>query len=198
MLTHAELLAAVLYDRETGKFFDRVTGRVLGTRHTVRGGAYWRIRFRGKRYLAHVLAYFYCTGKWPEHQVDHRDTDGLNNRWENLRDATHQQNQYNRRVYNNNALGVKGVRATRTGKFSARVCIRGKAKHLGTFASVEEARDAFLKYAREIQGDFTYDDNFSKSDRGFGVGKQCPADDVRAALSACDPCRVADAQGILA
>lgn len=197
MLSHAELLAAVIYDRETGKFFDRVTGRTMGTLHACSRSTYWRIRFRGKRYLAHVLAYFYVTGTWAE-QVDHRDTDSLNNRWNNLRHATQQQNQFNRRVYKNNALGVKGVSRTKSGKFCAKITICGKQKHLGTFATVEEAGDAFKKQAREIQGEYFYDDNICESDRRQSIREQHSADDVRADLSACNSFRAYDASGVLA
>jgi hypothetical protein len=47
-------------------------------------------------YLASRLAWLYMTGRWPKEEIDHIDRDKGNDRWENLREATHQQNQLNR------------------------------------------------------------------------------------------------------
>ena len=62
---------------------------------------YTVIRFRGKLYLAHRLAWFYMTGEWPREQIDHKDGVRLNNKWDNLREATPGQNNMNR-----TAIGV--------------------------------------------------------------------------------------------
>lgn len=44
-----------------------------------------------------------------DREVDHCDGDSLNNRKENLRICTHQQNMMNRKRHKNNKSGVKGV-----------------------------------------------------------------------------------------
>ena len=38
------------------------------------------------------MAFLYVNGSFPSHVIDHRDTDGTNNRWDNLRPATNSQN----------------------------------------------------------------------------------------------------------
>lgn len=191
-LTHAELLERVSYDPETGIFTNRKTGRVLGTRHQSRSRAnapvYLRIRIGNTRVLAHVLAYFYMTGKWAPEQVDHRDNDGLNNRWENLRACTNAENQSNRPATICNTTGVKGVAWNRRDKcYYVTIQHQGRRFHLGCFKTIEEARAAYEAKAREVQGEFFYDDNKSKSNRRQRVGEQHSTNDNGACVSAGDP-----------
>jgi hypothetical protein len=86
-------------------------------------------------------------------EVDHRDGDGLNNRRRNMRIATHSQNMHNTRRNKNNTSGFKGVDFS-FGKWRARIKIKGKKKHLGMFASPEEAHAAYCTASRELHGEF--------------------------------------------
>jgi hypothetical protein len=67
-----------------------------------------QLQIEHSQYLAHRVAWFYVTGKWPENQIDHRDGDGWNNRFSNLRKATHTQNLYNQKR-RPGGTGVKGI-----------------------------------------------------------------------------------------
>src|SRR6266576_2835144 len=71
------------------------------------GQDYNKIMVEGTTYALHVLAWFYMTGEW--RQVDHKDRIKSNNRFDNLRPATAQQNLGNQSVRCTNLLGVKGV-----------------------------------------------------------------------------------------
>ena len=62
-----------------------------------------------KIYKAHHVAWFIYYGCVPSNVVDHKDGVGDNNTKRNLRDVTNAQNQQNRKISQNNALGVKGV-----------------------------------------------------------------------------------------
>lgn len=87
-------------------------------------------------------------GQW----VDHRDGDTANCTRSNLRIATASQNQANsgRRCHKQSSR-YKGVFATGTaGKFKAMLCNR----HLGVFASEEEAAAAYDHAAQKKWGDF--------------------------------------------
>ena len=53
---------------------------------------YWRLKVDGRSYLSSRLAVFYMTGEWPLSEIDHKDLDHANDRWNNLRPATHSQN----------------------------------------------------------------------------------------------------------
>lgn len=62
-----------------------------------------------KHHRASRLAWLYMTGVWPEHEVDHEDTNPANNRWGNLRSATSSQNKWNQGIRIDNQTGYKGV-----------------------------------------------------------------------------------------
>jgi hypothetical protein len=66
--------------------------------------------------------------------VDHIDGDTLNNRRSNLRIATRQENDKNRRLQKNSTTGLKGVFALKNGFFSASIRANGKSRYLGTFS----------------------------------------------------------------
>ena len=100
---------------------------------------YRRIQIEGKRYRAHRLIWKYHYGKDPKEFIDHIDGNKTNNNMENLREATNQQNGFNRGPQKNNKLGIKGVRKQRN-KYRATIIINGENKHLGLFFTIEEAR----------------------------------------------------------
>src|SRR6267154_1999362 len=55
-----------------------------------------KIGIKKKVYMAHRIIWAWMTGHWPDHEIDHRDGCSANNRWKNLREATHSQNQHNK------------------------------------------------------------------------------------------------------
>jgi len=116
---------------------------------------YIRIRFDGTYYQAHRLAFLYMTGRWPNEMIDHIDTVKHNNKWENLREATRQENGYNRSHQRDNKLGVKGVHIHQ-GKYLAQICIDGHPRYLGSYKTLEEAKYAYDSVTENIQGEFAY------------------------------------------
>lgn len=80
---------------------------------------------------------------------DHVDRNGLNNTRDNLRQATSSQNKANQGLQSNNTSGVKGVSFHKgSGRWEARVKIKGKSHHLGMYDDLTEAGEA-VKSARE-------------------------------------------------
>ena len=158
-LTRARLRKLLHYNPKTGEFrwrkrpcnsvhLDRPAGHVQPPE------GYLCIGIDRRLYKAHQLACFYMTGRWGRPSIDHRDGDASNNRWNNLRRATRSQNNANRRRQRNNTSGYKGVYLCRSGRWGAAIQINGKSKHLGTFASPQEAHAAYVKAARKYQGEF--------------------------------------------
>lgn len=142
-MTHKELLALLHYDKALGWFMWRVdhgkkirAGAVAGWE----GNGYVRIGIGYRIYQAAQLAYFYVAGKWPEHEVDHRDRNPGHNAWRNLRPATHKQNLENRVAQSNNTSGYPGVSwdAAR-GKWVAYIKHHGRNIRLGRFGEKMKA-----------------------------------------------------------
>lgn len=87
--------------------------------------------------------------------VDHRDGNGLNNAFENLRVATPAQNSQNRSPNRRSVTGLKGVSFSKSQKkFHAQIRHDRKKIHLGSFAAIEDAARAYDAKALELFGEF--------------------------------------------
>lgn len=94
VIPHDVLVACVNYVPESGWFVRKgdtiPTGRVKG--------GYRYVKVGNKEYPAHRLAYYYMTGTYPppDVEIDHDDSDSLNNRWANLKPMTRTGNRQKR------------------------------------------------------------------------------------------------------
>lgn len=96
-------------------------------------------------------------------EADHRDENGLNNRRENIRLATHQQNNFNRGKRKTNSRGekprskYKGISFDKArGKWSAELWLNGKKFFLGRFVKEIDAKKAYDVAAKKFHGQFIY------------------------------------------
>lgn len=158
-LTQAELIRLLNYDPETGVFTHKArrcgvtVGSVAGS--VDRGHGYSRIKIDERLYLAHRLAWLYVYGEWPAQQIDHRDRDRGNNRINNLRCATASENMFNKPIYKNNSSGAKGVSWHKQHrKYIATIHCNGKSRHLGLFATVDEASAVYQEACKRLHGQF--------------------------------------------
>lgn len=139
------------YDPNTGVFIWLIT-RPKIKKGTIAGNTkksrvpYILIGIDGKQYYGHRLAWLYMTGIEPKEMVDHRDGNGLNNKWDNLREANKSQNARNCKVKSNSKSGVKGISKNRKG-YLVKVC-------LGTYATMEEAVEVYNKAISQFYGEF--------------------------------------------
>lgn len=153
-----ELHRILHYEPETGIFTwaektsrKVVVGAVAGC--ATKAG-YIVIGINGKLYYAHQLAWLYQTGEWLP-RIDHKDGDGTNNAWDNLRPATAKQNALNSKRAANNSSGFKGVSWHKAaGKWAAHICAGGKKTHLGLYEGAEEAHAAYVLAARTVDPNF--------------------------------------------
>ena len=102
--------------------------------------------FNGRQLKEHREVFFLWYGYYPD-QIDHINGVKDDNRAENLRPVTSQQNQYNR-------VGISGVRKIRNGLFEARISFEGKRKNLGRFSCLTAAHLAYLKAAKGLYKDW--------------------------------------------
>lgn len=150
-LTAETLREQFYYSRELGEFFRRREhqGNPPWARcgYTVTKG-YRQMRVGGVAYRVHRLAWLYVTGEWPEQQIDHENRIKGDNRWDNLRDVTQRKNKLNTPMYKNNTSGFRGV--SRYGaRWMAQITEHGKRRHIGYFATPEEASAAYEKVRGE-------------------------------------------------
>ena len=106
------------------------------------------VQVDGKKMLVHRVIWMLHYGNCPEF-LDHIDGNPLNNKIENLRPATKQQNAMNRKIRCNNSTGFKGIYQLPSKKFAASICVDGKNSYLGVFETPELAQAAYIVAANK-------------------------------------------------
>lgn len=147
-LTQERLKQLLHYDPDTGVFtwianVNRMAriGDVAGSVNKVYEYVY--IQVLKKKYRAHRLAWLYVHGSFPKNEIDHIDHDRLNNRIDNLRDVTRQENKKNTSISSSNTSGFMGVCWDNSvEKWMVTISISGKRKTLGRFTNINDAIEA--------------------------------------------------------
>ena len=118
--------------------------------------SYRLIQLNHSKYKAHRLAYYMYHGIDPaEKQIDHIDGNGLNNKINNLRLATHSDNGKNRNLNKNNTSGVTGVIwGKQRGRWRAQIKLNGKFKFLGHYSNIQDAIQARKEGEKKYFGKF--------------------------------------------
>ena len=156
------------YDPETGALVWRVRDVSFftdGEKSAIHSMRRWNTRYAGKpalnckgtagyfsgnifnrKYFAHRVAWAIYSGAWPERQIDHINGNTLDNRIENLRSATNQENGKNRAIGTNNTSGAIGVYwSIDKSKWLVKINKNGKRKHIGYFKNKDDAISARAK-----------------------------------------------------
>lgn len=170
--TQSELKEILYYDPETGGFWwrerptssfeterkirnwwnARFAGAVAGSLHQ---DGYYRLKINGRSFLSHRVAWLYVYGSMPKNDlmIDHINGDPSDNRISNLRPASAAENAANQVRRINNTSGYKGVVRLR-GKWVAQITANGQGRHIGVFATKEEAYAAYCAAAQQLHGEF--------------------------------------------
>ncbi|ALJ98907.1 endonuclease [Escherichia phage C119] len=124
----------------------RYQGKEAGA---IRNG-YLQTEINGKCYFCHRIMWEMINGRIPDGMcIDHLNHKRDDNRIENLRVVSHQDNCKNQSLRLKNKSGVSGVYWNKkANKWLAQISIKGKRKHVGFFLSISDAENA-IKQARK-------------------------------------------------
>jgi HNH endonuclease len=138
------------WNMANGKYAGKVAGSIQK-----KGYRTVEISKDGKTYALRVYRIIWAmmTGEWPAEEIDHIDLDKDNNKWGNLREATHVENCHNRSVRSDSKTGIKGV-SKRRQKYIAVITSNGVTHYLGQFDTAEEASVSYAKAAEIHHGNF--------------------------------------------
>lgn len=109
--------------------------------------------------IAARLIFLYMTGYWPINHVDHINGVSTDNRWNNLRDVTCQENLRNQKIRKNNRSGKSGVswrECRQKWQVSGSVTDKGVRKriYIGSYDDLEDAIEARIHW-ETLQGNFS-------------------------------------------
>lgn len=127
------------------------SGHIAGS--VDKGHGYRVVRYQGKAFLAHRLAWFLYYGRWPKNMIDHINGNKTDNRIKNLRDVT-------RSINRRNTFKTRAGRLTgcdfhkQMKKWRARIIVNGQEQSLGLFPTEIEAHNAFLQAYEKHFGPF--------------------------------------------
>lgn len=171
-LTHSDLVGIVEYNPETGIFTWRHRGHDICS--CSRSREAWNGNFAGKqagsigangymyttffnkhKVLLHSLAWFYMKKIWPDKYIDHINGDRIDNRFNNLREATASQNAANAKIRTDNKSGHKNVFwNSQKQMWHVRLVAEKRPIHIGFFSDIDVAADAAKKARIKFHKDY--------------------------------------------
>jgi hypothetical protein len=151
----ADLIKTNLEYKDGNLFWTKTFGRkIKGKKAGCPNKGYVMVGLNGKLYSAHRIIFFMHKGFCPQF-IDHIDGNRSNNKIENLRPATINENARNSKKPSHNTSGYKGVCWDKNrNKWMAHITINNKFKSLGRFDEIESARLAYANAAKKYFGEF--------------------------------------------
>jgi len=127
-------------------------GKIAGT---TKNNGVVEIKLNGATYKASRVIWAMQTGEVNFGIIDHIDGNPSNNRFENLRKVSAQQNAQNRNNKSKNSSGITGVTWHKPSKkWWVRVTVNGKTHSLGLYDDITDAANVILSCKREWFGEF--------------------------------------------
>lgn len=154
------------YEPETGLLRWKVHIYRIKKPGDVAGGlnnkGYMEVRYNGITYMAHRVCWYLYTGQeLGDVHIDHKDGNRANNRIDNLRLCTPQQNAVNKLKREGTTSKYKGVSfCRRHNKWLAQIRILSRSHYLGYYTTELEAHKAYCVAAIAEHDEFA---NFGKN-----------------------------------
>jgi hypothetical protein len=147
------------YNPETGEFTNKITGRKAST--TKSRYIYIKVRIGniGKTLLAHRAAWIMYYGDIDNTKcIDHINRNKTDNRIENLRLVTIQENAQNSKARNSisDIPGLYLCKTNKTNPYRVSLMVNGNHIHGGYFPTVEQAQAKCIQMRRELYSGNTY------------------------------------------
>jgi hypothetical protein len=142
-----------IYWKRPSKFHNELIGAEAGTNHLHHTGRFYRvIRYKRRQYKRAYLVFLVANGYWPK-LIDHIDGDSLNDRPDNIREATIQQNNWNHRPHKKKSPLPPGIRSSPSGNFQARIRCDGVTTYK-TFPTLSEAQEFYTGLREKLFGEY--------------------------------------------
>lgn len=156
-ITQARLKELLRYDPETGIFTWRISrgskkeGSIAGFLLT----KYLSVELDKYSYRLHRLAFLYILGRFPLDEVDHINSDRLDNRWENLRECSRSENCSNRTKSKRNQSGIKGIIFENNGYPRYITCVQVNGRRIKKSFSIatygDKAEEEAIKHIKSLR-----------------------------------------------
>lgn len=115
---------------------------------------YWYVRLNNQTFKRSRVVFYMKYGRWPSVCIDHIDGDSLNDRPNNLREATYVQNAQNQKPRRNKKSGLpQGVTHYQSG-YRAQIFLNKKRMVLGQFKTSEAASEAYQAARKELFNEY--------------------------------------------
>jgi len=135
------------------KMHPRMLGKEAGAPRSSRK-PYWYVKRDTLPIKRSWLVWLWAQHKWPDEMLDHIDGNSLNDRADNLREATTYQNAWNHKRRSRRINLPMGVRSMPSGRFEARISHMKTQHHLGSYATPAEAEAAYRAKRQELFHEF--------------------------------------------
>lgn len=155
-LFHVDSDTGRLYWRDISKYHSEKSGKEAGAPIPSQSGKkYWHVQIGGRKYKRGHLIFCAAYGRMPKPCLDHVNGNSLDDRLDNLREATATENAWNHKTRKRRIKLPMGVRLIpHSGRYQARISFHKRQIHLGAYDTPEEAQQVYLCKRKELFGEF--------------------------------------------